>query len=208
MNMLIRRLKNLRDQGTEVVFLAHEDIQKVYGRGSAMSKEKAEPVAIKGWPDMPGQRTPDEMCRAADNVFRIRRINGKPIMVANREVLGSTSDFWEVKDRFNATKIGGGLLPFDYHELAKLAMAQVPMLWDPAYIWILYGSFGIGKTRGLLTFPRPIKVFDLDRGTKSISNDVKEIRAKEGEKSFIIEPYDVEEVKEYERFTSSVAACF
>lgn len=204
MNMLIRRLKNLRDQGTEIVFTAHEDIQKVYARGGAMGgkdQPPQEPVAVKGWPDMPGNRTPDEMCRAADNVLHVRLLNKQPVAIANREVLGAGGDYWETKDRFNARAIGSppGVLPFDYARIA--ALAQPTGLWNPAYIWIFYGPFGIGKTRALLTFPRPLYLFDLDRGTKSIP----EIK---GDKDFIVDSYDVEDARECERFIGTVAKLF
>jgi hypothetical protein len=204
MNMLIRRVKNLRDQGTEVVFTAHEDIQKVYARGGAMAgkgQQAAEPVAVKGWPDMPGNRTPDEMCRAADNVLHIKLQNKVPVAVANREVLGAGGDYWETKDRFNARAIGtpAGILPFDYNKIADLA--RPTGLWDPAYIWIFYGPFGIGKTRALLSFPRPLYLFDLDRGTKSIPEA-------KGDKDFVIDSYDVEDYKECERFVGTVAKLF
>jgi hypothetical protein len=204
MNMLIRRLKNLRDQGTEIVFTAHEDIQKVYARGGAMAskgQQPAEPVAVKGWPDMPGNRTPDEMCRAADNVFHIRMVNKIPMAIANREVLGAGGDYWETKDRFNARSIGAppGILPFDYTRIK--ALVEPTGLWNPAYIWIFYGPFGVGKTRALLTFPRPLYLFDLDRGTKSIP----EIN---GDKDFVIDSYDVEDARECERFIGTVAKLY
>jgi len=211
LNMLIRRLKTLRDQGTEIFFTAHEDIQSVYARGGMITPKgqtPQEPIGVKGWPDMPGKRTPDEMCRAADNVFRIRNVNGKPMMIGYREPLGGGGDYWEVKDRFNAPSIRNGNLPFDYNALAELAKQQTPMLWSPAYIWILYGSFGIGKTRFSLTVPRPVKFFDLDRGTKSIENEVRELQKKEGADSFKIESYDVEDVKDYSRFISDINQCF
>jgi hypothetical protein len=178
LNMLVRRCKDLRNQGIEVVFTAHEDIQKVYARGGAIAAKgqaPAEPVSVSGQPDLPGSRTPAEFCRAADNVIRVRYAMGKPVWVARREALSSTSDYWEVKDRFNGPAIGGGILPPSYAELGKLATANPAANWDPAYIWLLYGPYGIGKTRSLLTFPRPIKIFDLEQGgVKSISKEIRE----------------------------------
>lgn len=210
LNMLIRRMKNLRDRGTEVFFTAHEDIQKIYARGGMMGSASGapqEPIGVKGWPDMPGNRTPDEMCRAADNVLRIRYINGKPMIVAKREALGGGGDYWEVKDRFNAPTISGGYLPFNYTQLAELANKQTPKLWAAPYIWILYGAFGIGKTRFSLTCPRPLLFLDLDRGTKSIDSEVQEINRKEAG-SFRIESFDVENATEYPRFLSVVNEAF
>jgi hypothetical protein len=204
LNMLIRRLKNLRDGGTEIVFTAHEDIQKVYARGGAMAgrgQQPSEPVAVKGWPDMPGNRTPDEMCRAADNVLHIRHVNKTPVAVAAREVLGAGGDYWETKDRFNARALGNppGVLPFSYTKIEELAKAAGT--WDPPYIWIFYGPFGIGKTRALLSFPRPLYLFDLDRGTKSIP-EAKNLP------DFTIDSYDVEDSREYDRFVANVAKLF
>lgn len=212
LNMLIRRMKNLRSQGTEVFFTAHEDIQKIYARGGLMGDGKSsapqDPVGVKGWPDMPGNRTPDEMCRAADNVFRIRYLNGKPVIVGKREALGGGGDYWEVKDRFNAPSIGSGMLPFDYAALAKLASSQTPNLWSPPYVWILYGAFGIGKTRFSLTCPRPLLFLDLDRGTKSIEPEVRLLHEKEGPDAFRIESFDVENSNEYTRFVQLINSCF
>lgn len=211
LNMFIRRMKNLRDLGTEVFFTAHEDIEKIYARGGMITTKgqtPQEPVAVKGWPDLPGKRTPDEMCRAADNVFRIRYVNNKAMMVAKREPLGGGGEYWEVKDRFNGSKVGAGYLPLDYGETKKLISSQTPNLWSAPYVWILYGPFGIGKTRFSLTIPRPVLFLDLDRGTKSIESDVKAIRAKEGDAAFQIESFDVEAASEYPRFIKTMNDCF
>src|ERR1700751_2427750 len=53
MNMLVRSLKQKRDKGVEIVFTAHEDIEKIYARGSGMAAKgqpQPEPVGVKGWP--------------------------------------------------------------------------------------------------------------------------------------------------------------
>ena len=168
MNMLVRVLKQKRDTGVEIVFTAHEDIEKVYARGGGMDKEM--PVAVKGWPDLPGRRAPDEFCRAADNVLHVRRVNGQASWIARREPIGTGSEFWEVKDRFNGPQINSGLLPADYNKLKELVLKTNKEWWQPPYIWMLYGAFGIGKTRSLLTFPQPIKLFNLDLGTKSLTD--------------------------------------
>lgn len=205
LNMIIRRMKDLRKKGTNIVFLAHEDLQKIYARGSAMG-EKSEPIAVKGWPDFPGTRTPDEMCRAADNVFHVRYVNGTSKWIARRESLGSGAgtDYWEVKDRFNAPAITGGILPPSYAEVKKLAQSNTQCNWDDPYIWILYGPFGIGKTRSLLTFPRPLRVFDLDQGADSIRKEAKESK---GEID-IIDSINVEEGGDYNEFLRLVEECF
>ena len=86
------------------------------------------------------------MCRAADNVLRVRTLSGKQVLVGKKEPLGGGGDYWEVKDRFNAPNINGGFLPFDYQELKK--KIEPTGLWLPAYIWIIYGAFGAGKASG------------------------------------------------------------
>lgn len=198
LNMLVRRAKNFRDQGWEIVFTAHEDIQKVYAKGTgiaAKGQTANEPIAVKGWPDLPGNRTPDEFCRAADNVFRMRYVSGKPQWVLKREPMGGGGDYWEVKDRFNAPAINAGYVDPDYRVLSDLASKCSSCHWDPPYIWVFYGSFGIGKTRSLRTFPQPIKLFDLDRGSTSLTpKEVEESRIT------IINNIDVEASSDYAEF--------
>jgi hypothetical protein len=204
-------MKNLRNSGTEVFFTAHEDIEKVYARGgmiTAKGQTQQEPIAVKGWPDLPGKRTPDEMCRAADNVLHARYLNGKSVLVCKREPIGGGGDSWEVKDRFNGPSVNNGYLPFDYRSIETLLKAQQPCLWSAPYVWIIYGPFGIGKTRFSLTVPRPILFLDLDQGTKSIEADVKRIRETEGDSSFQIESFDVENSAEYSRFIKCINQCF
>lgn len=199
LNMLVRRCKNLRDRGVEVVFTAHEDIQKVYGRGGAMAKKgerPQEPIAVKGWPDMPGQRTPDEFCRACDNVLRMRYESGKTVWVGRRESLAGGTDYWEVKDRFNAQAERAGFLPSSYSALAEAVKRNPLCNWEPPYIWMIYGSFGIGKTRSLLTFPRPLLLFNLDHGTKSISKEI----AEDPTGIEVIDDIDPEDANSYDTF--------
>jgi hypothetical protein len=173
LNMFIRRCKDLKKEGINVVFTAHEDIQKVYGRGGSIAAKgapPAEPVAIKGQLDLPGNRTPDEFSRAADNIFRVRYVNGKPAWIARREAM-TANDFWEVKDRFNGPAIMAGILPASWSELERLALANPQCNWKPPYITILYGPPGIGKTRSILSFPTPLYMFDLDRGSVVIEKE-------------------------------------
>jgi hypothetical protein len=198
LNMLVRSLKQKRDSGVEIVFTAHEDIEKIYARGSFADKNN-EPVAVKGWPDLPGKRTPDEFCRAADNVLHVRRINGIPTWIARREAIGNGAEYWEVKDRFNGPAVNGGLLPANYTSVEELVKKLNPELWRPPYIWVLYGAFGIGKTRSLQTFPKPILLFDLDKGTKSLTKS--EIAAAQME---IIDDIDVEESADYIKFITKL----
>lgn len=181
LNMLVRRCKDFKKQGVNVVFLAHEDIQKIYGRGGAIAgkgEKPAEPVAVKGQLDLPGNRTPDEFSRAADNIFHVRYAMGKPVWVGRRESLTSGTDYWEVKDRFNAPAISAGILPPSWTELERVALANSACNWNPPYITVLYGPPGIGKTRSLLTFPTPMYIFDLDTGIASISKDIREANEK------------------------------
>lgn len=210
LNMLVRRCKNLKKQGTEVVFLAHEQLEKVYAKGGmivAKGQAPQEPIAIKGFPDMPGRQTPEEFCRAADNIFRVRNVNGVKQWIARREPIGGGGDYWEVKDRFNALAISSGILPASYNELAELASKNPLCNWRPPYVWILYGTFGMHKTRSLLTFPRPMFIFDLDRGTDSITKDVEQLRLK-GEEITIYDKIDVESGADYPTFISELEATF
>jgi hypothetical protein len=201
LNMLVRQLKQRRDSGVEVVFTAHEDIEKVYVKGGFADKQ--DPIAVKGWPDLPGKRTPDEFCRAADNVLHVRRVNNIPTWVARREPIGSGAEYWEVKDRFNGPSINSGLLPASYSELAGLVQKANPELWRPPYIWVLYGAFGIGKTRSLLTFPRPVLLFDLDKGSKSLTKT--EVSTSQ---MTVVDDIDVENSDDYNKFVTKLMGAF
>lgn len=200
LNMLIRRMKDLRDnRGVEVVFTAHEDIEKIYAKGSGIAvkgQPPADPIAIKGWPDLPGRRGPDEFCRAADNVLRMRTVNGKPVLIASKESLGPGCGNWETKDRFNGLAIQNGILPPSYLEIK--AKAEAIESWMAPYIWVIYGPFGIGKTRLVATtFPKPMKVYDLDKGFASVSK-------KEREGIEVINKYNSEECDDWEPFMCDV----
>lgn len=204
MNMFVRRCKDYRNRGIEIVFTAHEDIEKIYARGGAMAKKgesAPDPVAVKGWPDFPGKRAPDEFCRAADNVLHVRYVGGKPSWIARRESIGTGAEYWEVKDRFNGPAIQGGVLPADYNATKQLVLKTNPEWWQPPYIWVLYGPFGIGKTRSALTFPPPIKLFNLDHGEKSLTQ--KELETAQIE---LVNDINPEEGNDYERFLTLVEA--
>lgn len=208
MNMFVRSVKQFRDKGVEIVFTAHEDIEKIYAKGSGMvgatkGAPPPEPVAVKGWPDLPGKRSPDEFCRACDNVLRVRRLNGVPTWVARREPIGTGAEYWEVKDRFNGPAVDSGLLPASYIELKKKVSALNQEWWQAPYIWMIYGPFGIGKTRSLLTFPQPILVFNLDHGEKSLTaTEIKNAQMT------LINDIDVEDVGSYNKFISQFAGAF
>lgn len=202
LNMLVRALKQKRDSGIEVVFTAHEDLQKIYAKGGSIGPKgqpPPEPVAVKGWPDLPGNRTPDEFCRACDNVLHIRRVNSVPMWIAKRESIGTGNEYWETKDRFNGPAIDNGILPADYNLLAQKVKALGAEMWRPPYIWMLYGPYGIGKTRSIRTFPKPILLVDLDHGTKSLTpSEVKENQIQ------IVDDIDVEESSDYNKFVSLI----
>lgn len=133
---------------------------------------------------------------------------GKIVWVARREQLSSGSDFWEVKDRFNGKAIDAGLLPSSYEEVAALASKTPACSWDPAYIWLLYGPYGIGKTRSLLTFPRPLYLFNLDKGQKSISREVKEANETEPGSFVVNSDIDPEHGPDYDVFLKAFADLF
>jgi hypothetical protein len=203
-NMVVRRMKDYKTLGINVVITAHEQIEKVYARGGVITPKGQpvqEPIAVKGMPDLPGRTCPEEVMRAVDNVFHVRRVNGKTTWIARPEALGGGGDDWVVKDRFNATQIMSGLLPADYAEVAKLAAANPSCNWNPPYLTLIYGTAGIGKTRSLLTFPRPIYIIDVDRGTESISKE-----AAEPGSEITIERVESEDTAEYDRFVKLLEA--
>jgi hypothetical protein len=168
-NMMVRRMKDARSKGIEVVLIVHEQIEKIYARGGMITPKgqiPQEPIGVKGWPNLPGATCPTEVMGACDNVFRVRRINGKIQWVCIPEALGGGGDNWVAKDRFNAPALTpAGYLPPSYSDIAALAQAKAECVWHPPYIWMLYGEPGVGKTRSLLTFPRPMEIHDIDRGT-------------------------------------------
>lgn len=198
LNMIVRRLKNFRNAGMEIVFTAHEDVERFYTKKSSDMVGKEEPYATKGWCDLPGKRAPDEFGRAVDNFLHVRRASGKLQWVAVYEAMAPGVE-WCVKDRFNAPAIQNGYLPPSYEELAKLAAANPLCNWKPPYIWLIYGALGLKKTWSLQTFPRPICIFDFDRGTNVIPEA--------NRKDMTIIPYDPEESDDYNRFLGDLEAC-
>jgi hypothetical protein len=204
LNMLVRALKGKRDSGIEIVFTAHEDIEKVYAKGGGMASKGGpapEPIAVKGWPDIPGKRAPDEFCRACDNVLRVRHFNNSTAWISRREAIGVGADYWEVKDRFNGPALfnNTGILPPDYNAVKAECVRNNPEWWQAPYIWMIYGPYGIGKTRSLLTFPGPQLCINLDHGTKSLTKT--EI---ERAQMTIVDAIDVEESDDYNKFVSLI----
>jgi hypothetical protein len=133
---------------------------------------------------------------------------GKPVWISRRETLSSTADYWEVKDRFNGPAINGGVLPPSYSEVEKLVQANPAGNWDPPYIWLLYGAFGIGKTRSLLTFPRPLFLFNLDFGAKSISKEVREANETSPGQIEVYSEINSEHGPDYEVFMAKFGSLF
>lgn len=201
-NMMVRRLKDFRDRGIEIVLTAHEQLEKIYARGGMIANKgqaPQEPIAVKGWPDLPGKTCPDEVMRACDNVFRMRLMNGNIYWVAALEAIGGGGDFYETKDRFNARAIKHGFLPPSYEEIAKLAQADPQCYWKPPYVWLIYGIPGIGKTRSLLTFPRPMLILDVDRGTGVIAREIEDSKGE-----ITVKTYNSEECDDYPRYLADL----
>jgi hypothetical protein len=203
-NMQARRLKDFRDKGINVVILCHEQIEKVYARGGMIAprgQTPQEPVAVMGWPNLPGATCPTEVMNACDNVFRMREVNGKVQWIARREPLGGGGDYWVVKDRFNALAVNpGGFLPPSYSELADLAKANPACNWEGVYVWLIYGIPGIGKTRSLLTFPRPLHILDIDKGSGVLKHNG---QLPEG---VSVEQFNSEECDDYTKFVAALEA--
>jgi hypothetical protein len=204
-NMVVRRFKDYQLKGITVVMTAHEQIEKIYARGgmiSARGQAPQEPIGVKGWPNLPGTTCPTEVMGACDNVFRMRRVNNKPMWVCVPEALGGGGDNWVAKDRFNAPALTpAGYLPASYEEVAKIATANPVCTWAPPYIWLLYGEPGVGKTRSLLTFPRPLHIFDIDRGASVLKD--KSGNLPEG---ITTSQYNSEECNDYPKFIADLEA--
>lgn len=201
-NKICRRLKDFRAAGYECVFIFHEGIDKVYVRGSVMAKkgQNNEPTAVKGRIDMPGQVAPEEVMRVGDNIFRVRLVNGQPVWVCKPEPIGpGAPEHWQVKDRFNAEANIGAYLPSSYSAIVAQLKAKglYEQYWDGPYIWMIYGAVGMKKTLSLASFPKPIRVFDLDIGTAVLRNEIVKDPA-----SWNITSYNSEDMNEYGRFIS------
>lgn len=199
-NILMRKFKEFRAQGWNVVITAHEGVDKIYAKGGMMGKKgdpPPEPMAIKGRPGMPGNSGPDEVMKAADNIFRTKVMGNEIVWCARPESMGPGAGNWEVKDRFNATAVKNGYLPNSYAAIEQLMLADPTLkrIWNPPYIWIIYGAPGTKKTRSILTFPKPIKLFDIDGSARALSAELadptNQIELKE---------YNSETHTEYDRF--------
>ncbi len=200
LNMFVRRLKSFRDEKKmNIVITAHEDIQRIYAKGGMITPKgqvALDPIAVRGWLDIPGNTAPQEVERAVDHIFRVRLINREIWWIARPENIGPGAGDWEVKDRFGARDYQNGMLPPSYIEIKKIFGATPN--WRDEGIWVIYGVIGLEKTRKVLeTFPDPIFVFDLDKGLQSATDIIQ--RRKIDFKSF-----DVEESSEYLEFMKTL----
>lgn len=203
-NILVRKLKEFRKAGWEIVITAHEGIDRIYAKGGMIGEKGGpppEPIAIKGRPDLPGNAGPTELMRAADNVMHVRKLGQKIIWSVQNESIGPGAGDWEVKDRFGATSLQNGFLPPSYEEIKALALADpvVRLAWNPPYIWIPYGAQGLKKTRSLLTFPKPLHYFDLDDSGKSLSAELNDPKYQ-----ITHYQYNTETDTEYDRFVVDI----
>jgi hypothetical protein len=210
MNIMFRRLQDLRDKGVNIVFIGHEQIEKIYGKGGEIGgkgQAPPEPIAIKGMPDLPGKIAPEELMRKCDVILRNRLLNGQPIWVAKQESLGGSvaEAPWVAGCRFHTEALKpGSFLPPSYEEIVQLAAKVPDTNFAPPYIWMIYGAPKTKKTLLVCkTFPKPMRLFDLDRGRSVLGNDEKI-------KSMGIDPvsYNSEESSDYDRFVADITSCF
>jgi hypothetical protein len=206
-NMLVRRIKDYKDRGIETVIIAHEQVERFYIKGSGIAGkgEVAEaPYAVKGLPDIPGKQAPEEVVRACDNVFRVRMVNSVPHWITVPESMGGGDAQWVVKDRFGASRLTPNkYLPADFEKVKQLALTnpEVKLDFELPYVWLIYGAPGLGKTRSLMSFPKPIIIFDIDRGTDSIKRHIDDVNV-------IVKQYNSEEADDYARFLTDLEAAY
>jgi hypothetical protein len=210
LNILFRRLQDLRDTGTEIVIICHEQVDKIFAKGGEIGAKNApppEPMAVRGMPDLPGKVAPEELMRKSDNLLRMRVVNSKLMWVTKQEPLGgSASDSpWIAGCRFDSLKLApAGYLPASYIEIKNLASKCPEANFVPPYIWMIYGAPKIGKTRLVCnTFPKPLRLYDLDRGRKVLGSD--EVIKAAG---IIPVQFNSEECDDYTRFLADLATCF
>jgi hypothetical protein len=210
LNIFLRRMQDLRATGTNIVFSGHEQVDKIYAKGGAIAAKgqpPPEPIAIRGMPDLPGSVAPEELMRKSDCVLRMRMVNGKPMWIAKPEPLGGSAmdSPWTAGCRFNALALNSmGYLPASFEEIAKLASDKPDANFNPPYIWIIYGATKIGKTRLIAqTFPKPMKMYDLDQGSHVLGTP-----DKIADMGIDLVTYNTEECDDYDRFLADIASCF
>lgn len=197
----LRRLKNIRDEyQVNIVVTAHEGIDRIYAKGGMVAKKgesSNEPIEIWGRPDIPGTSATNEILRAFDNIFRVKKIGTTYKWSAVHEALGGGGNTWQVKDRFNAGAIQNGYLPPSWEEIRKLALANPLCNWNEPYMTLIYGPQGYQKTRSLISWPQPIYLHDIDRGASVLAKEAKEGKV-------IIRSYDPEDHRSYNKFISEL----
>jgi hypothetical protein len=210
LNIFFRRLQDLRDAGVNVVLSGHEQVEKIYAKGGAIGQKgqpPPEPIAIKGMPDLPGNVAPEELLRKVDCVLRMRLVNSKPMWISKNEPLGGSAmdSPWIAGCRFNVGAMSPILyLPASYEEIVELGKKHPDAKFRPPYIWLIYGPPKIGKTRLIAdTFPKPMKLYDLDRGSHVLGTpeEIKEM----GIDRVI---FNTEEMDDYTKFVGDIATCF
>jgi hypothetical protein len=210
LNILFRRLQDLRDLGVEIVFIGHEQVDKIFAKGGEIAgKNQAppEPIAVRGMPDLPGKVAPEELMRKCDNLLRQRMLGGKPTWVTKQEPLGGNAmdSPWVAGCRFNVLAMApAGYLPSSYIEILELSKKFPLANFVPSYIWMIYGAPKIGKTRLVCeTFPKPLLLYDFDRGRKVLGSD-----AAMQERGITPRQFNSEESTDYDRFLADLGGCF
>jgi len=202
-SIILRRLKEVRDKyKVNVVVTSHEGIDRIYAKGgpiAAKGSTPSEPIEVLGRPDIPGTSSTAEVLRAFDNILRVRYNGSNLVWVAAHEALGGGGNTWETKDRFNALAIGNGYLPPSYSEIRARALATPVCNWNEPYLWLIYGKQGLQKTRSLLTFPLPIYLFDIDRGSSVLAKE-------KAEGKVICKEYEPDDANSYDQFITDLFA--
>jgi hypothetical protein len=127
--------------------------------------------------------------------------------VTKPEPLGGSAvaAFWNAGCRFNVLAMNAaGVMPPSYEEWVKLGKDHPEAKFRPPYIWLIYGVPKIGKTRLIGgTFPKPMRLYDLDRGAHVLGNK-EEIK----EQGIDLVTYNSENAGDYVDFISDFSACF
>lgn len=199
MAMITRRMKDFKARGIEVVVITNEIIQKVYPKGKFKQGggPPPDPISVSGVPDFPGEKGPGDVAKVFDNVFRMTVHGGKEVWVCKRHSIGPGCGNWEVGERAGLITLNQGILPPSYEAISKVAEKQLPA-WNPPYLWLIYGIYKIGKTRSLLSFPRPLLVLDVDRGADSIEGE-----RRADPEGITIKSFNSEEMDDWGRFVAT-----
>jgi hypothetical protein len=111
---------------------------------------------------------------------------------------------WIAGCRWNGESLNGGYLPASYTDLLQLVKDHPEAGFRPPYIWMIYAPPKMGKTRLIAsTFPKPMKLYDLDRGS-SVLGTPEEIKAQ----GIDLRKFNSEEGSDYDLFTADIASCF